>query len=149
MSTVKFNWKKFEWNANEYTKWDNDWYDNAYFSPKGVNVEKDECINLFIVKSPKEFSNDSLEAVTKNYACGEVSGPDFSFGVFRWRVKMPEGTNIWPALWLSGSESWPPEIDAVEGYTKEGVSYVKNILMTSLESNVHYKSSEKKLKWIC
>lgn len=36
------------------------------------------------------------------------------------RFKMPSESGFWPAFWLNGRDSWPPEIDIMEYLTEEG-----------------------------
>jgi Beta-glucanase/Beta-glucan synthetase len=38
------------------------------------------------------------------------------YGYFEIRSKMPNSTGTWPAFWLTGTQSWPPEIDIYEWY---------------------------------
>lgn len=64
-------------------------------------------------------------------------------------LKFPAGENLWPSFWLTACDSWPPEIDIVEGYTDSKGSYKDGLNFHwhwpfiyreyRLESNVHYK----------
>ena len=64
------------------------------------------------------------------------SKESFKYGIFEFKAKLPKGRYLWPALWLSGSKNWPPEIDLLEGYSKNTQDYEGN---TNLQSNVHFK----------
>lgn len=55
----------------------------------------------------------------------------YKYGIFKVDVMLPKGFNLHPSFWLSGIESWPPEIDMFEYYTKKN----------SIEPNVHYGDS--------
>lgn len=43
----------------------------------------------------------------------------FSYGYFEWVINLPRGAKLWPAVWLTGADTWPPEIDVMEAYTDE------------------------------
>jgi beta-glucanase (GH16 family) len=74
---------------------------------------------------------------------GLVTSVDtFGYGVFEAEVMLPMGTGLFPAFWLWGSKSWPPEIDIFEGWSrKNGLYTSKWIPYYSLASNVHYNIS--------
>jgi len=40
-----------------------------------------------------------------------TSVDDFGYGRFEAEVMLPKGTGLFPAFWLWGADSWPPEID--------------------------------------
>lgn len=44
----------------------------------------------------------------------------FGYGLFEARVKLPVGTALWPAFWVSDPDSWPPEVDIFEAAQPEG-----------------------------
>lgn len=147
-----FNAFGIDWNANCYTKWADARYDNAYFGPAGVSVEKNkngDTVCLTVTEADEKFLSEEINGgyygpspngdVTKSLCCGELKGPAMSYGTYSWKVKLPECKHIWPALWLTGKETWPPEIDVVEGYTEDRGDYVKNCLTTKLETNAHYR----------
>ena len=41
-----------QWSSEIHTKWDNSWYDNAYFGPDGVEIKSDR-IDLCIKEIPR------------------------------------------------------------------------------------------------
>ena len=49
----------------------------------------------------------------------------FTYGRFSIECKLPKGINLWPAIWLTGSQRWPPEIDIMEGWTNKKRTYLK------------------------
>lgn len=146
-----FNKFGHEWYSDTHTKYDNSDYDHAYFGPDGV-ISTNTSILLQVVEKPVEFERGDIfphvpgepsdDLITKEYCCGEVISEPMSYGTYTWKVRMPETPNLWPALWLCGYKSWPPEIDVVEGYTRKG-GYIRNIINTSLNTNAHYRKKGK------
>ena len=62
----------------------------------------------------------------KNFGAGQmVSKRHYLYGTFEWEYLLPKGRNLWPAIWLTAVESWPPEIDVMEGWTSRGY-FIKN-----------------------
>ena len=45
----------------------------------------------------------------------------FHFGYYRFVVDLPQGKNLWPAIWMYG-QTWPPEIDLLEAYTNRWIN---------------------------
>lgn len=73
---------------------------------------------LFLRSQRRQFNG-------RQYTSGRVdtkSKFEFLYGEVEWRVKLPKGKGIWPALWLlqfqcpaaSPCVTWPPEIDVIE-----------------------------------
>lgn len=144
---MNFNFFNKQWSSEIHTKWDNSWYDNAYFGPDGVEIKSDR-IDLCIKEIPRRFKKPDIYEVEtggqiKEWCCGELIGEECSYGTYTWQVKMPSAPGLWPALWLCGAKSWPPEIDLIEGYTRKKGGYVKNIFSTKLETNAHYRKELK------
>lgn len=58
---------------------------------------------------------------TKDFGCGCISSFEhFLYGHFYFEYTLPIGIHLWPAIWLSGVDNWPPEIDIVEGWSGDG-----------------------------
>jgi|GEM_PF-2244536 len=54
---------------------------------------------------------------TYNYTSGMLDTTGkfaFIYGYMEARLKVPRGNGLWPAFWMTGVDSWPPEIDAME-----------------------------------
>ncbi len=53
-----------------------------------------------------------------------MSVDSFGYGTFSAEIRLPRGRNLWPSFWLTGAESWPPEIDIVEAWTNKTGGYL-------------------------
>lgn len=73
-------------------------------------------------------------------AIGKVrSRKSFSYGIFVFVAKLPAGRGLWPAIWLTGENTWPPEIDIMEGYSGDTIDFYDYRM---LQSNIHTSSGE-------
>ncbi len=77
----------------------------------------------------------------------------WQYGWFEAWIKLPKGQSYWPAFWLTGANSWPPEIDILEAYSQagpnyEGPSFFGTLLkpFRRIQPNIHYGSSEENNK---
>ena len=64
----------------------------------------------------------------------------FGYGIFEFDIILPKGTGLWPAVWLTGFESWPPEIDLIEAYSDNDSKYnddVKTNAFYGTQENLH------------
>jgi len=114
-------------------------YLHAWFSDNNVSVKKparhggNKCLVLQTMHSPYYF-DDSLDVIP--YSTGVcISKMEFKYGYFRFVVRLPKATGQWPAVWLAGTKTWPPEIDILEAYSKNTVDYKKH---KTLQPNVHW-----------
>lgn len=89
---------------------------------------------------------------TKEFGCGCISSYDrFRYGDFHFEYKLPKGTHLWPAIWLSGWDSWPPEIDIVEGWSGNGYffknkpNYKRFPLFNNIHPGVFYTTDENRI----
>lgn len=120
-------------------------YPIQYYDEDSVLVKDDHLI-LKQTHKPKKVIHHSGKVINSTYAIGLVSSKKhWLYGWFEVEAKLPVGKGLWPAIWLTGVDNWPPEIDIVEGYTKKYSRY--NILpfckKRRTESNVHYKQNER------
>ena len=126
----KINWSGYEWLPREI--WGQYHPDKAYcyYDKTAIDInDKDELI-LKTQYNPKIFKGKSLHYNSKlteleiPIGVGLVSCKEkFGYGYFEIEAKLPTGKNLWPAFWMSPNNSWPPEIDVIEGYTKNKNNY--------------------------
>jgi hypothetical protein len=64
----------------------------------------------------------------------------YKFGWFESYIQLPTNKSQWAAFWLSGSESWPPEIDVFESYTYGNVDNI------TIKPNIHWGKVEDNTK---
>lgn len=111
------------------------WYD-----PKAVNLTNG-ALWLSATENTKEVTSYYINGELQNnqtpktipHGVGLVTSLEtFKYGIFDWDVRLPKGCGLWPAVWLSGKITWPPEIDVIEGYSDDKGKYNKN-----LNTNIH------------
>lgn len=107
---------------------------NQWFDPEQSKIT-DNGIELSSVIKPRYFIK--ADYTIPNAISMLRTKESWKYGIFKFYAKLPKGTYLWPALWLTGENSWPPEIDVLEAYSKETTNYRNNKI---LQSNVHYKS---------
>jgi len=69
-----------------------------------------------------------------------ITRQSWLYGTFVIEAVLPAGKNLWPAIWLTGDNSWPPEIDLMEGYSRKGKSRFR------LTSNAHYRTADGRIR---
>jgi len=106
-----------------------------YYGKDSVFV-KDDCLILNQIYSPKQLTTwyDSLKVYDIPYSVGLVTSfRSFEYGFYEFEVELPYGAGLWPAVWLSCVDSWPPEIDILEAYSDGDCNYGLR-----LQTNLHY-----------
>ena len=114
----------------------------------------DEGLNLKLIHKPKHVIKKELpewlqsdkmpEEFTIPACVGLVATKiGWQYGWFESWIKLPKGKDYWPAFWLTGLTSWPPEIDIVEAYSYSGENYDKDSIWGSkpyrkMQPNLHY-----------
>lgn len=122
----------------------------CWYSLDTISVCQDDVLELSIRYNPKEITywdgktyNPTLEVSNMR------SLEDFGYGEFSADVMLPNGSNLWPSFWLSGSKNWPPEIDILEawgddnGYFRWTVPYFPYLLPSwKTTTNIHYNGKD-------
>lgn len=112
-----------------------------YYGKDSVFI-KDDCLILNQIYSPKQLITwyDSNKVYDIPYSVGLVTSfRSFEYGFYEFEVELPYGTGLWPAVWLSCVDSWPPEIDIIEAYSDDKDNYKNN-----LQSNFHFNMGDTK-----
>ena len=114
------------------------WYDKSC-----AIINDDNVLELTIKKNPKEIKDWAGVTYNPEYGVGLIrSVQPFMYGTFSADIKLPEGENLWPAFWLTGENSWPPEIDMMEGWSKKNGGYFNlTKLKYNVTTNVHYREN--------
>lgn len=116
-----------EWGVPPYhPSFPNQWYDNAQISQNADGV-------VFNAVMKPQYFPEIDTTIPVAIGIMRTKG-SWKYGIFNFSAKLPKGTYLWCALWLSGRWSWPPEIDINESYSDETVDYHRN---KKLQSNVH------------
>lgn len=139
MKTIK--WQGYEWITQErwgqvHPQKSNWWYDESC-----VYVDDQDHLHLCTKSNPKYFKEIDK---TSPIGAGLVSCKEkFGYGIFSIDAKLPKGKHLWPAFWMWGWDSWPPEIDILEAYSNGLGGYFKPRITKPLgfwnvQTNVHY-----------
>lgn len=132
---------------------DNLWSKGQYFGnihpDYPYRYAADECVEFTengLILSNRRYDRtiEYWDGVTYNteYDFGIVTSKiPFMYGVYEWEVIMPNGQEQWASLWLTGFNSWPPEIDVVESYSDKYKRY-----KSRFETNIHFGHMEDNTK---
>jgi hypothetical protein len=130
--------------------------DTCRLLPENIQLQSDNTLALYSKldeKSPfKEKGSTALIRTTFDeypiqYDKDKYPG-GFLFGRIEIRCKLSALPGQFPALWLSGNNAWPPEIDIIEGYTGNRFPEISNNIFWEHQSNEQhfYKIKKRELK---
>lgn len=122
------------------------YYDNdgtlSYVSPKGLILELRKLPKKIIKsqlpdwRQTPEMPDEFIIPVGVGYVTTKDS---WQYGWFEATIQLPKGKSYWNAFWLSGKETWPPEIDIFEAYSHEGPEYQSGLSKwRKIQPNLHY-----------
>lgn len=133
---------------------------NNYFQKEG---EPNNCAwasLLKVVHEPKvfniiDFNADQREEMRQRgypktftipMKAGKiVSRYVFQYGIFQISAKVSNKKHMWPAIWLSGTKTWPPEIDIAEFYNNGRIRWASSNKIIA-KPNIHYRDRKGKHK---
>lgn len=130
-----FKWCGYNWRIGHLWGRSHPQQPLNWYGDDSVRVNADGELILDIVQNAKEF-----DGVVKPYSVGVVdSVEEFRYGIFKWECKQPVGTNLWSALWLTGVQTWPPEIDCMEGWSSpKKPTFVKRLFWLNIKPTMHW-----------
>jgi beta-glucanase (GH16 family) len=106
-----------------------------YYGDDSVYTE-----NNYLVLDTKYLPKRSLTTWESNkkydidYSVGLISSLEsFDYGFYEFEVELPKGIGLWPAVWLTAVDTWPPEIDILEAYSDQYSNYGKKF-----QTNLHF-----------
>lgn len=136
-------------------------YLHQYYDSNGsiTYVKPEDGLVLELKKDSRVFKKSELESWKKTDSMPEEftipvkvgmvsSKQSWQYGWFEAWIKLPEGSPYWPAFWLSGLSSWPPEIDVLEAYSHNGSKYESKSWFgfkrpnRKIQPNLHYGNTE-------
>lgn len=127
------------------------WWPKAGQTPSNIVYATPEGAALELRNYPKEFKHSKLTAAQQaqipedwraDWAAGLLSSKQsFQWGWFEAEIKLPTEKGQWSAFWLHGLESWPPEIDIFEAYTRKDPDTIR------VEPNIHWQSGGGRKDW--
>jgi len=108
-------------------------------------VVANDMLHLYTKYKPKEFDS----RVTIPFGVGAIFSKQlWQYGWFEIEAQLPEGKNLWPAIWLTGA--WPPEIDIMEAYSENG-SGMKSKYMGledwKIQPNLHFGEPDSMMRF--
>lgn len=136
------NWSNYTWLTQE--RWGQIHGDKTekWFDESAVQIDENGYLHLLTHYNPKLFQLETGPVVSP-MGIGLVSctSKEFHYGTYEIEAKLPHGVRVWPAFWMWGWDSWPPEIDIFEGYTGKDGTYKKlnPLYPYNVQTNVHYE----------
>tara|TARA_Y100000593_G_scaffold85957_1_gene163817 strand:+ start:1568 stop:2269 length:702 start_codon:yes stop_codon:yes gene_type:complete len=119
----KLTWSGYEWLPQERWGQIHPGKDFTWYDPSAIEINENNQLILKTHKNPKYFKELEVESPI---GIGMVSNTtQFGYGYFEIEAKLPKGKHLWPAFWMWSFQSWPPEIDIFEGYTKNRNGYLR------------------------
>jgi beta-glucanase (GH16 family) len=123
------------------------WYDSNM-----VEVDALDILHLKTGPSLKTFPELNIQSYI---GAGLVScTKKFTYGTFSITAKLPRGKNLWPAFWMYSWDSWPPEIDIIEGFSDNSDDYkskdqpglwsrlFRKLVRYEVHPNVHFMKND-------
>lgn len=117
--------------------------DAAPFHPKELDIYVDQTlpyqtdeIILPVKHLPKTFIDANGNEITIPIGRSVLFSKEFfKYGYFEADIILPIGNGMCASFWLTGKDSWPPEIDMLESFYRND-TFNK---FRRLQSNLHYK----------
>lgn len=103
--------------------------ENVEFTNNGLNLHqtsKDRTIQYWDGKTYNTIIDTSCITSKK----------PFGYGLYEFDIQLPKGVGLWPAVWLSCFDSWPPEIDLMEAYSDINGKYNNRLNTNAYFGNV-------------
>lgn len=106
-----------------------------YYGDESVSIE-DGSLILDTKYLPKKglttWENDIKYDI--DYSVGLITSLEsFGYGFYEFEITLPKGVGLWPAVWLTAVDTWPPEIDILEAYSDQYSNYGKKF-----QTNLHF-----------
>lgn len=127
MENKTISWSGYEWIPQE--RWGQIHPNKSFcwYDPSAVEIiyhpDGNDQLVLKTHKNSQYFPHLGLKS---DIGVGLVSNTTkFKHGYFEIEAKLPVGKHLWPAFWMWSFDSWPPEIDIFEGYTRNRKGYCR------------------------
>lgn len=124
---------KHRWNLGRYFGPIHPGFPYDYSADEAVEFTREGLLlNTYFNERMTDYYDGNIYRTVSDFGM-LTSKRGYGYGLYEWDVVVPFGKEQWFALWLSGVNSWPPEIDVVEGYSNINEMYKSN-----LQTNIHY-----------
>lgn len=157
MNTQDFEWNGYDWSVSmEGGRLIHPEYPHMWYSPESVNILDDNTLELSISDNPTDIKHWDGNIYHPQIGVGTIMSKDsFGVGNFSASIQLPEGSNIWPSFWLTGEETWPPEVDICEAWSNKRGTYFRLFIPQfpylspswKTTTNFHYGDSEETHEW--
>ena len=141
MTKEIIQWSGYDWLTRERWGSIHEGKTDCWYDPSAVIIDSaNDQLTLKTHYNPKYFKH--LDVMSK-VGIGLISNTTkFKYGYFEIEAKLPSGKNLWPAFWMWSWDTWPPEIDVFEGYTRKTNNYftfdIRNpIGFWNINTNIH------------
>lgn len=114
-------WSNYEWLTQERWGHYHPGKPHWWYDPNCVRIDQNQWLHL-----ETRYSPNGPSTIGAGLVCCET---DFDYGIFEIEAKLPSGKNLWPAIWSSAVNTWPPEIDIMEAYSNNKGRYVSFSLL--------------------
>jgi beta-glucanase (GH16 family) len=93
--------------------------ERQYYTPDNVSVNE----GILVIQAEEETVTDPVglyDPAFHTYTSGKLNTADefqFTFGIVKFRAKLPAGQGLWPALWMLNAPDpwfWDDEVDVME-----------------------------------
>lgn len=140
------SYDEIRWIKTQYFGEINTSYHWQFCSPESVLFTSD---GLYLEQKYNERTTEYWDGNSYNtkYDVGCLTSRNpFYHGLYEFDVILPIGQSLWASVWLTGYESWPPEIDIMESYSDYDCKYDSRLNSNTWFGNYNQSRAKKHLR---
>lgn len=132
-------WKGLQWIKRPVWGYTHPDYEPSWFDTTLPYIDENGSIVLGVDDKEAEFIAENGEVMQRRWATSLVRTlPEFKYGTYEFEMMCPKGNNLWAALWLASDNTWPPEIDIMEGWSGNDGLYKASFLKFCIFPTLHW-----------